>query len=455
MMALDLPISQFEKILKIWYNKKKHCSKKQMKKQTTHKNLNHKPGVSLLVSLFLVSVILVFAIIVSSTVIESIGLNRSVLNMNKAEYLTEGAIEEGLLFAYKVGDTAYDKEQNIYYFTDPDCYGNPNLIGCANSLVRANLSLKGTVPAALKYEGITISSSDFTEGTAFGIPVPGTGNTTTDCDKQQVVYQEPFYYNPATGEISPTAVPGQNFIQVDPTEHPCNWGKIEVGQTVAVPLYNITPADDTTPESVKNPVQLGLTKFVVRLRTPCRDGKVYCSPSERLQLNNTNGDPLYGGDDPVATWRITGTNADETQTYVLGANLVYANSQWGLKNSIIPESFINSKPQHLVIKQTNQGKDSGINVNTILKFLLNQSPWATQILTKPVFTLSIIHSLDLKNEAQPNVSYLEYQILTNSSLPIAKNEQTIRAEAVSDTFKQITEVKLQRDSGLLRYVIQQ
>ena len=51
--------------------------------------------------------------------------------------------------------------------------------------------------------------------------------------------------------------------------------------------------------------------------------------------------------------------------------------------------------------------------------------------------------------------YLEYQLLSNVSVPPTDTVQTITSEGFSGTFKQVLQVKVPQDSGILEYVIQQ
>jgi hypothetical protein len=67
----------------------------------------------------------------------------------------------------------------------------------------------------------------------------------------------------------------------------------------------------------------------------------------------------------------------------------------------------------------------------------------------------MVHTLDASTGGTA-VPYLEYQLLTDNSVSApADTSQTITAEGISGTFKQVLEVKQPQESGLLEYVIQQ
>lgn len=120
-----------------------------------------------------------------------------------------------------------------------------------------------------------------------------------------------------------------------------------------------------------------------------------------------------------------------------------------------------------LLTQASIGVDSKGCRGSIQKFLTNTDTvtgcpstamppnWSLQYITKPVLKLSVIHSLD--EFGADKIPYIEYQILTDASLPAAPTDttQTIKAEGYSGTFKQVLEVKNPQETGLLEYVIQQ
>ena len=82
--------------------------------------------------------------------------------------------------------------------------------------------------------------------------------------------------------------------------------------------------------------------------------------------------------------------------------------------------------------------------------------WYVVEIYKPVLKLTVIHSLAESDFL--TVPYLEYQITSDvagGGYEPANSAQTIRAEGLAGTFKQVLEVKIPQETGLLEYVIQQ
>jgi hypothetical protein len=268
-------------------------------------------------------------------------------------------------------------------------------------------------------------------------------------------------------------------------DNACNWNKIKVGETVGIPLY--TTASDGT---IKNPVDLDLQTLKVKLRTPCLDGASggpnACSGSGRYRLDDYNGvDTLlqcavsktsYCGD-TVVSWSIVGTNVTGDKVYTLVPYTPVVSGKRTKPNSEIYEWLINSVRStgspfsgfscdtYCVLYGGRFAIDplDEINNASILDFLLNGSVdglfvrSGTDKIYKPVLKLSVIGSLSEFSSGN-TVPYLEYQITTNvgvgGSAP-PDLAQTVTAEGFSGPFKQVLEVKLPQETGLLEYVIQQ
>lgn len=407
-----------------------------------------RPGVSLLISLILVSILVIFGIGVSNLVISSIRESANVNQANKAYYAAEGGMELGLL-ENKGKDAGYDAT-----LADVDYNGTGGKPGEPGVLL-SKVKIQGKVPASSQIGG------------EYVMPRPGTGTAGTGCD----VLNPPVDVSDATKGI----------------DHACNWNKIKVGETVGIPLYT-TNLDG----SINNPADIDLQNLKVKVRTPCMDGASggpnSCTGSGRYRLDDYNGvdttlkctssKPDFCGD-TVVSWSIVGTNVTGDKVYTLVPIGVF-NPTTGKRlpyNSEIYEWLINSVrssgvpfggfscDKYCVIYENRGGIDplDESNPASILDFLLDGAidGWFVRSggdkIYKPILKLSVISSLSEFSSADL-IPYLEYQITTNVGVggtAPADLTQTVTAEGFSGSFKQVLEVKLPQETGLLEYVIQQ
>jgi hypothetical protein len=176
---------------------------------------------------------------------------------------------------------------------------------------------------------------------------------------------------------------------------------------------------------------------------------------------------------PVVAWQITATSLDHKTTYTLKPITMFdsvAHSRATLNTEIFEgriNSAMNSTTNPFQVLPSPRpplaplegGADLNNNMGKIIDFLWNNPGvfYRTDlnIINQPVLKLTLVHSLDAYTGGT-SVPYLEYQLLTDSNLrPPADTSQTITAEGVFGTFKQVLEVKQPQESGLLEYVIQQ
>jgi hypothetical protein len=418
-------------------------------------------GVSLLISIGLITVVLLVAIGVTSVVISSIRSSSNVNKANQAYYAAEGALETGLLKNQDVGAGYSGTKEEVSY-----C--NPNDQGCVNYGAKANYKIQGQVPETTKYA----------DGN-YGIPTPGTGSAAIGCDALNPYISGTFYYSP-TQTPHYIANPSQEMSAYlgpfDAVDHPCNWNKINVEETVTVPLYTTEP-DGT----IKNPIDLSLTGLKIRVRTPCEDGTEACPDGTRYVLDTMNGDEFFKCDmvdtftncgDTIIAWEINGTNAAGDKTYHLGPNKSFDQftNERKANNSEIYEYKINLKSgtpvcPFCLLHEMNSGEELTKTIGLLKDFLLDGVPLGgnggvsfvrtgNDKINKPVLKLKVIHSLQ-EYGTQKTIPHLEYQILSDAALAPADVSQTVTAEGFSGSFKQVLEVKKAQESGVLEYVIQQ
>lgn len=405
-----------------------------------------KPGTSLLVGLGLTTIIVLVSLGVTTVVISSIRESANVTGANQAYYAAEGALEEGLWV--NQGKGAGYSDSAVVSSKPP----------------KSSYTIGGQVNEALSYS----------DG-SYGIPAPGTGTAGKDCDKLNPYVKNYFAFDAATGKYS------INSSGTDPKEHPCNWSKIKVGESVSIPLFVSKNVGGT--ETILNPANslFNLNSLKIRVRTPCKTGKEYCDNTDRYSLyyDTSSVDKYNATNYTLMSWQIIGTNQNGSKTYVfsplIGPKLLACNdapyssfpgnTRCEPDNSEIYSSQINfvKISDKIVVSTDDAGVDNANNNSTIADFLRNTGNYlipgpiratSTDAINKPVLKLSVIHSL--KDTATTTIPYLEYQILTNATTEApTDSSQTITAEGYSGNFKQVLEVKNPQGGGLLEYVIQQ
>jgi Tfp pilus assembly protein PilX len=460
-----------------------------------------KAGVSLIISVVLIGVLMFFAMAISVSVIDGIKQSGSVNRANVAYFATEGALEKGLEMNFESGAGQNTAAQTILFNGDPECsaesdcsiccqkkYGTNNaalnyvcIKGCPGT-GQSGTTAKPQTMATFKIQGSVPKDKKLVDG--YIIPAPGTGNVGAVCDPLNIPLTGQFYYSP-TNSIHykyETISPGSEYTgPYSIIDHPCNWSKIKMGETVAIPLYY---SNGTEIMPIISPTNSTAT-FALKIRTPCKNGGEICyNPvSDRIVLDTTSGDlKNYGKNDPVVSWQIAATDMSNiTKQYVLSP-IVSVNPNTKLllypQSSIISENYIYVRSQatnnkYVVLSQLGSGgNDLNGCKSTIFDFLTNHfSPppgftdanctkselfWTSQLIFKPVFKFTVIGNLKNYDTPHDNVSNLEYQILmTNVSNPPTNSVQTITGESVSGSYKQVLEVKMPQESGILEYVIQQ
>lgn len=423
---------------------------------------NAKKGVSLLIAIMLIGVITFVAVSMSNQQVSSI---RGAANSNRsteAYFAAEGGLELGLL----------DNANHGAGYTDtlpPKDYSAYGLKSTAPAV-----KIQGQVPASVQYE----APSSY--GGMYGAPTPGTGAVGADCDPLKAFRSMGFWYSAAATPhyVAVTSQPQDGktwFGPFDAADHPCNWNKIKVGNTVSIPLYYTTtdislgcPADPAlTGSYVCNLVtnQL-LDSLILRVRTPCiNKNDEMCLFSGRFDFDISYVDPVYGNNEPIMSWQITGIDQATKASLVLGPELfILGNFLWPTSSILSEMKIMSTKPTGFTVLEISNSGNNGTDLSkcsdNILNFLINQSStcnWNTPLsIIKPTLKLSIIQSM--KSASLPDtIPYLEYQLLSSLALstPPADTSQTITSEGFSGEFKWTLEVRKPQGSGLLEYVIQQ
>jgi len=416
-----------------------------------------KKGVSLLIALGLIGVITFSSLILTNVTVTSIRQSANANRSAEAYYAAEGGLEMGLLENSKHG-SGYSATLT------PKNYGG--------GVSTAAVTIQGQVPMDVRY------TSPSSYANMYGAPTPGTGNVGAGCDPLKALRSDGFWYSPTktphyvAGTNQPDSTYTINVLEA--ADHPCNWNRIKVGESVSIPLYYTTtdvnlgcPVDPSNSGSyVCNLVtSQSLDSFVLRVRTPCINKDEMCLFSGRYDFDTSYIDPVYGSNEPIMSWQITGVDQATQASLVLGPKIVIISEFLKPASSIISEyKLLSSKSTGFTVLEISNSGNNGTDLNkcsdNILNFLLNQSStcdWNLPLsIQKPTLKLSIIQSM--KSASPPEtIPYLEYQLLSSLALstPPADTSQTITSEGLSGEFKWTLEVKKPQGGGLLEYVIQQ
>lgn len=430
-------------------------------------------GLSILISVILISLIVVFSIGVTTLVTDSARQAGNVKQGTTAYYAAEAGLEQALW----VNRALTNQAEGAIGANEK---GEIKTIGGANAASK------------FKIQGTTQNLLEKTVNGKYIIPFPWTGNVpwhgeganagSGGCNPEKPPVRG------GSGDSKVFAYDGVDTNFRSEIDHPCNWGKLGVGEKVSIPLYGVEAAG-------------GMKKYddiKVRVRMPCKDGKEFCAPGERLLLNcwdkgggekrcqaasasNTNSQK----GEIVLLWQINGTPLGDIELHTLNPFLKIQTGKYMPEDSQLYEGKINNQQNTVKTFEvlnsstsafpTGGGYDLpvGINLNTGVTTLVKE--FITSI-SKPTLNLSIVSSLVgcsagsscTQDKDDPTkigtydgpkmIPYVEYQIVLENgsaaSSPVSK-DNIISAEGQSGAFNQTIQVKIPTGSSALEYVIQQ
>lgn len=419
-------------------------------------------GLSILMAVILISLIVVFSIGVTTMVTESTRQAGNVKQGTSAYYAAEAGLEQALL-------------ANRSLSLLPEGGVGANASGGSGS------NVVGQSISNFKIQG---SSGKLVEQTVNGkyiIPFPWTGNV-------------PWHGEgsiPVVGGCNPEKPPvrvgdgtAKGFLYngggekpVNEEFHPCNWNKLALGEKAAIPLYGLNSSGDGF---------TNFTDFILRVRTPCKDGKEMCLPTERLELNCFDKGKIkcVAGDtsitaqnkkgEVVLAWQIDmeeknggGLVTVLPKEKINNSNGVYEYNL-GLDSQLFEGHINKARSSFFEVLTENKQSILSVDMEIIKEFLRNQA------YRLPILKLSVVSNLvgcvekttcnssdgaAATNNSNPiYIPYLEYQVVlpnTASGLTPINNANIITGEGQSGPFNQTIRVKVPHDSSNLEYVIQQ
>jgi len=318
------------------------------------------------------------------------------INSTKAEYLALGALEKGKYEVYKNGP------------------------GYENDWVE----IEAENGATAKYRVVGRSQTEFGVD-QYAIPEPSTGNAGGGC--------EGYAFDDGDWE--------------DDLDNPCNWNKLEFGDTGVIPLYMDTGEEIVNPSDVVGPGTFRLDEMYLKIRTPCKEGTEDeyggCDASDRYELDcgtarGCNFRDYTEGDDTIINWEIKGLcNGGSESCAILAVDWVVDGSRHE-DNTEISEALINNERFNdfyvLSVKPT-VGFDNGDKGKVIKEGEELIYDFVTDAdLIQPVLQFSIINRLTPKDQFVEIVPYLEYQIVYKSSEPMPNNMRYIEAIGESNGY---------------------
>lgn len=226
---------------------------------------------------------------------------------------------------------------------------------------------------------------------------------------QQNTNNSTYYYTPIpmTGTAAPSDECDYLSSTDDAVNDACNWNKILYGQSVTIPLYSY----DSASALLKNPSDLGLSSWSLKVRTPCSDG-TYVDGCTRYSLNGVS--TSYANDASIVLWQLVGEDSagdtvvsvvpDDTPTY----RLSIPTGRSSTVNSEIYESLINTASSSTSAKYTVLTSSSpttttiGTTSYTTLLGVCNDTT-----IEKLYLQLSIVNPLETSTASVP---YLEWQL---------------------------------------------
>lgn len=447
--------------------------------------MRERNGIISIVALGIFALLMIFGIIVQLTTIDAFENVRNSNNYYTARDIADSTMEylnvvlKDRDAGYNTGDVNCVIENGTATASGTTSSGsvstapNPLCTKLATTItgnhkVEIDFTLKGrpTDTEKLKSNGCYWGPSADLKTKCYTVPFPGTGSAGDRCN----MYEPDFYA--ATGASSTVDEDITGVSGLDQVNYSCNWNKLAFGSSltdrITIPLYYETE-DVSGNKIIVNPFNGGgATKFILRFRTPCECG--YFDSTGQLTpstaLNCSGGvDPTVCADDKrydlddsdndiVVQWQLNGLCPDAAGTLVECGLVPLGGGDVNTENSIINESFVNgyvSAATSRNIYQTLKGVRTDVDSFDSNDFnnWEQLSSWLARA-QKP--TLTIFLNAALKSDADRNVPYLEYQLVTDKPIGNPRNKMSVSVTVDGNNFSKT--IYSEERKGLVDFAIQ-
>ncbi|MBU1446212.1 hypothetical protein KKD70_03045 [Patescibacteria group bacterium] len=298
----------------------------------------------------------------------------------------------------------------------------------------------------------------------YTIPAAGSGNAGGDyCSTKDPAVTIPEVKNKLLElGVNTSNNPTEVTFGDDPFEWPCHWNKLYEGQTVSIPLY----VDGI--DGVKNPVDLGLVDFELRVRAACDpdiasgENEIYkgeiCNSNERYVLDDDGDVATNKPFTVIVVWEIVGTEVTTESNIVLAS--IFDEFDPFRDTTIKILNITNYQFASLIETWNpidNDGNDNVSLINHLIEGCSSNPNCDHLEINKPILNFTLIHSLqDVNGNSVP---YLEYQFRTPVVEPnpsIASNEKLVRTEVMLDGgYSETIEKSIDLTKPVTGFVIQQ
>jgi hypothetical protein len=206
-------------------------------------------------------------------------------------------------------------------------------------------------------------------------------------------------------------------------DHPCNWNRLAYGDTAIIPLF---ASDGLTTDGTLNPAALDLSRFTLRLRTPCTNGSLVDPDCARPDLDD--GDGSLEQDSSLVFWQILGEKADGTSLVVIPNDAKVSDARTGesIRNSSLNTEIYESLVNDHIFSMDYEVFTLSDSINEDIHALI-----LDEGIERVALQLNIVTPLK-NDEDGSSIPYLEWQTVSNSLNPIADNKSILWAEGWSD-----------------------
>jgi len=297
--------------------------------------------------------------------------------------------------------------------------------------LEANSQARLAAESAAELGIVDLKNSSFESGveqeevfclTNSGTDCESDGNYTVYAEATENTYEADGYYYlpiPGTGDAAST---GECSISEHlDADHSCNWNKIAPGDSVTIPLYH---DDGTGVLSFPSDSSMGFNAWYLRVRTPCENGSLeaLCDGTDRYEINDESNYLTTSNNPAVILWEFIGETGSGSVN-ILPDDAIGSATRNFTENTEIYEGIIQEDPFSSVLPIDNVVLMAYDAASSFTGFV-SIHDFVTTSYTDLYFSMNIIQALS--DTSGSTIPYLEYQVVTDSSLaPVAPTAEII------------------------------